>query len=238
MLGVIGGSGFYTLKGRIRESAVSTPYGNVIVEKAGIDGKEAVFIARHGKDHGLPPHKVNYRANVHAFKALGVDAVLGIYATGVISAYKPGDLILVDDFIGLWTPATFFDDFKGGIKHVDFSQPYEKELQDTLTVIAKEKGITLKEGGIIATTIGPRFESKAEIRALKMMGANLVSMTHAYEATLIGELEVPYVAVAVGTNYACGITKKKLSTEEVIGHMAKATGKLQILVDGLVEELY
>lgn len=124
------------------------------------------------------------------------------------------------------------------MKHVDFSQPYEKELQDALTVIAKDKGITLEKGGIAATTIGPRFETKAEIKALKAMGANLVSMTHAYEATLIGELEVPYAAVAVGTNYACGITKKRLSTEEVVEHMAKATGKLQILVDGLVEELY
>ena len=238
MLGIIGGSGFYFIRGESKSVSVKTPYGSVNVQKARIAGKDVVFIPRHGKGHNLPPHKVNYRANVYAMKKLGVSAVLGIYASGIISKFKPGDLILLDDFIGLWTPATFFDDFSGGIKHTDFSQPYDRELQNLLLAIAKANRIGLRKGGIIATAVGPRFETKTEITALKGMGANLVSMTHAYEATLIGELEMPYVALAVGTNYACGISRKRLSTEEVLEHMEKAKGRIIALINGMLKEVY
>lgn len=237
MLGVIGGSGFYTLEGKTKKSVVKTPYGEVDSEISEISGKKVVFISRHKKDHSVPPHKVNYRANVYALKMLGVTNIIGIYATGIISSYKPGDVILVKDFIGLWTPATFFDDFSDGMRHTDFSEPYHKGLQNLADVIAKKKGITLRKGGIIATTHGPRFETRAEIMAIKRLGANLVSMTHSYEAALIGELGIPYVAFAVGTNYACGIKKGKLTSEEVIEHMKKAKKKLRTLIDGFIEIL-
>ncbi len=237
MIGIIGGSGFYFLKGKNDRINVKTPYGTVAVQKAKIHGKDVVFIPRHGREHDLPPHKVNYRANIYAFKKLGVDAVLGIYASGIISKYKPGDLVLVDDFLGMFTPITFFDDFKGGIKHVDFSQPYDRELQTLVLGIAKANRIQMKKDGVIVTMVGPRFETRAEIKALKSMGANLVSMTHAYEATLLNELEIPYVAVAVGTNYACGISKEKLSSEEVLEHMEVAKKRLIPIIDNLIKEV-
>lgn len=238
MLGIIGGSGFYTLEGRIEDFIVKTPYGSVSAQKAHILGNESVFIPRHGKEHNLPPHKVNYKANIYALKELGVSAVMATYATGIISKYGPGELILVDDFIGLYTPITFFDDFTGGMKHTDVSHPYSNELQKILLGVAKTEKIDIKKGGIVATTTGPRFETKTEIKALKAMGANLVSMTNAYEATLLNELELPSVAVAVGTNYACGISKKSLDVEEVMGYMKQAEGKLARLVNGMIKEIY
>ncbi len=238
MLGIIGGSGFYTLKGKSKMVTVKTPYGNAEVRKTKIFDKEAVFVPRHGKGHAIPPHKVNYKANIYALKKLGVTGIIGIYATGIISKYKPGELILAEDFLGFWTPVTFFDDFSDGIKHVDFSQPYDKELNNLVLGIARAKRIKIKTGGIIATMVGPRFETKAEIKALRSMGANLVSMTHSYEAALIGELEIPYVGLAIGTNYACGITKKKLNPEEVIGHMSRAEGRINDIIEKLIKESY
>jgi len=238
MLGIIGGSGFYTLEGKIRNCKVKTPYGGVAAQKAEVDGNESVFIPRHGKEHSVPPHRINYRANIYALKELGVSAVMATYATGIISKYKPGDLILLDDFIGFFTPITFFDDFRMGIKHTDVSRPYDKELQDLLLGVAKTQKIKISKGGIAATTPGPRFETKAEVKALKGMGANLVSMTNAYEASLLNELGIPSAAVAVGTNYACGISKKPLSAEEVMVCMKKAEGSLAGLASGMIREVY
>jgi len=237
MLGIVGGSGFYFLKknkGKTRN--VKTPYGNVEVQVVKIGKKEVAFIPRHGKEHNLPPHKINYRANIYALKELGVTAVFATYAAGLISkVYRPGDLILIEDFIGLFTPMTFYDDFSEGMRHMDFTYPYNKDLQMAVEARAKANKITLKRKGIIATMHGPRFETKAEIKALKKAGANLVSMTHAYEATLIGELEIPFVAIAIGTNYACGITKDKLSQEEVLEVFEKSKGQVVTLIDELIK---
>ncbi len=236
MIGIIGGSGFYFLKGAEKSRTVKTPYGDAIVQNTKIAGKDVVFIPRHGPEHSLPPHKVNYKANIYALNELGAGAVLGIYASGIISGYKPGDIVLVEDFLGFWTPVTFFDDFSGGVKHTDVSRPYSPELQNIILGVAKAGGIQVKKKGVMATMPGPRFETKAEISALKKMGANLVSMTHAYEATLLNELEIPFVAVAAGTNYACGISRAKLSGEEVLGHMEKAKNRIIPLMDGFVKE--
>jgi len=237
MIGIIGGSGFYFLEENAEEVNVITPYGDVVVQKTRVLEKDVAFIARHGKEHSIPPHKVNYRANIAAFNKIGVDAILGTYAAGIISKYEPGDVIVPDDFIGLLTPATFFDDFSGGMKHIDFSQPYDENLKRLLFAVAKVNDIPVKKGGIIATTAGPRFETKAEIKALKSLGANLVSMTHSYEAALIGELGIPYLAIAVGTNYACGISKERLTSDEVIAHMEKAKDKTITLVQGMIKRI-
>lgn len=237
MLGIIGGSGFYFLKkNKGKPRNVKTPYGDVEVQIVNIGKKEIVFIPRHGKGHDLPPHKVNYRANIYALKELGVTAVLGTYAAGLISrAYRPGDLILIEDFIGLFTPITFYDDFSEGMRHIDFTYPYNKELQMVIEARAKANKIRLKRRGIIATTHGPRYETKAEIKALKKAGANLVSMTHAYEATLIGELEIPFVAVAIGTNYACGVSRDRLDQEDVLEVFEKSKGQVVTLIDELIK---
>ncbi len=235
MLAVIGGSGFLGL-GKITEKIdVVTPYGVASVDHVRILKEELYFVPRHGSSHSIPPHKVNYRANVFALKKLGASAILGTYACGVISKYKPGDLIMVRDFIGFNTPVTFYDDFSSGARHFDFSMPFDSELCDSVLEIASAEKIKIKDGGIVATTVGPRYETKTEVSAIKKMGANLVSMTHAYEATLVNELEIPYVSLAIGTNFACGVSRKPLRHEEVIAQSEKAKGKIEAIIGGLLE---
>jgi len=235
MLAVIGGSGFLGLGKTIEKLDIVTPYGLASVNKVKILDEELYFLPRHGETHSIPPHMINYKANISALRKLGVSAVFATYASGIISKYKPGDLVLLEDFIGLDTPITFYDDFSSGIKHMDFTEPFDRRLKLRVLEIADSEKIKIKEGGIIVTTCGPRFETRAEIAALKKMGANLVNMTCGYEATLIREAEIPFAALAIGTNYACGISKKKLSHEEVTTGMEKAKGKIDGIIGGLLE---
>ena len=237
MLGIIGGSGFYALGKKLAETDVLTPYGTAKLQMVSLLGEKLVFIPRHGVRHTLPPHKINYRANIAALKKAGVTGVMAVYASGVISKYKPGDIVLVDDFISLWQHATFYDDFSGGIRHTDFSEPCDMEIRKKLLEVAAVSKVKVKTGGIMACTRGPRFETKAEIRLLKKAGANLVNMTAGYEMALLGEAEIDYAAIAVGTNYATGISKKHLSAEETLGTMHTAYGRLMTLIGNFAGEI-
>ncbi len=234
MLGIIGGSGIYSVSKPAVRKSVSTPYGKVQVEKIRFSsGAEAWFVSRHGKGHAVPPHKVNYKANVYALKKVGVDAVFATYAVGIISCYKLNDLILAKDIVSFNITPTYFDSFAEGIKHTNMCEPYSKKLSDYVYRIGKEKSITVKRGGIIFTTHGPRFETPAEIKAIKRLGANLVSMTAAYEVILANELELPFIGLALGTNYACGIKKANPSMEEVFESVKKAKEKINIILEEL-----
>lgn len=226
---VIGGSGFYSLL-RGSKKEVSTPYGKAVVMLGNLNGVEIAFLARHGEKHTTPPHMVNYKANMFALNKLGYKSVFSTSATGIISKYKPGDLILVRDFIGFHLGVvTFFDSFASEIRHVDMSEPYSDELNSLLKRAAKLERIELKDGGVVAATLGPRFETKSEIRAFKKLGANLVSMTNAQECILANELGMNYATVAIGTNYAAGISKNKLSIDEIFKMMKKKNGELKRL---------
>ncbi len=237
MLGIIGGSGFYELGKEIGSEEILTPYGDALIYRYKINKKEVVFLPRHGKKHSLPPHKINYKANIYALYKLGVNAVFATYATGIIKKYKVGDLILLDDFIGLEKPITFFDDFSKGMKHVDFTNPFDKKLNEKLIKASAIHGIKLKCGGIVKTTPGPRFESRAEIKMYEKIGANLVSMTNCYETILLKEMEIPFCAIAIGTNYACGISKKPLTHSEVVENMMLKNKALKIIATELVNQI-
>ncbi|MBU1166501.1 MTAP family purine nucleoside phosphorylase [Candidatus Micrarchaeota archaeon] len=232
---VIAGSGFYNLGKKICEHTIETQYGTVVLHEVELNGKKLIFLPRHGEKHAIPPHKINYKANIAALKKMNVSSVFCVYASGIISDYEPGDLIIVDDFINFWMPSTFYDDFSSGVKHTDFTEPFDKKLQTTLVDVAKQKGIEIKKKGIIATTFGPRFETKAEISALKNMNANLVNMTCGHETPLIHELGIPQIAIAVGTNYACGISKKQLTQEEVFEALEKRKKDVVSLLEELIK---
>ncbi len=214
MFGIISGSGLYEIvKGE--ERTIITPYGESNVTLGAIGGKPLAFIARHGKSHGIPPHKVNYRANIYALNTLRVQGIIATSACGIIDKFAPGDLILPDDILALHLgPVTFFDDFQAGIKHVDLTNPFDENLTRAIRSAARAEGIEIKSGGTVATLPGPRFETRAEIGALKKMGASMVSMTQAYEAILARELDIKFATIAIGTNYACGVSKKPLDYEE------------------------
>ena len=237
MLAVIGGSGFYSLGRKIKDIKVSTPYGKAVLSRVSFLGEKLVFLPRHGKSHTIPPHKINYRANIAALEKIGVTGVISFYSCGILSKYKPGDIILVDDFIGLWTPATFYDDFSGGIKHVDFTTPFSSDMKDILREVASVNRLKLKKGGVVVATPGPRFETKSEVKLLKKVGANLVNMTCGYEMGLLGESEIDFAAVAVGSNHAAGISKRPLSAGETLKVMRNAKGKLNTLVEGFLKEI-
>ena len=237
MLGIIAGSGMYSLGKKVGEIDVETKYGSVSLQKVRILDEEMIFLPRHGTDHAVPAHMVNHRANISALSKVGVSGVLSIYASGIISGYKIGDIIQIEDFIGLLSPATFYDDFSGGIRHTDFSEPFDLDMQTKLEEVASAVKVKLKDGGIIATTTGPRYETKTEVAFLRSMGANLVNMTAAPELSLLGEAEIDHVALAVGTNFAAGVSKKPLSAQEVEKSMKGAYGKLVALIGGFAEEI-
>ncbi|HLD59900.1 MAG TPA: MTAP family purine nucleoside phosphorylase [Candidatus Bilamarchaeaceae archaeon] len=234
MLAVIGGSGFYSLGKLVDKIDVITPYGHTTVHKVKIIKHEIFFIPRHGENHDTPPHMVNYRANIYALKKLGVKKVILSYAAGGIK-YKPKDIVLIDDFIGLFTPITFYDSFANGMKHYDFTHPFDNKLQELTLRSAKKAKIPLKKGGIMVTTVGPRLETKAEIRALKKMGANLVNMTSAYEISLCREVELQSVAIASVVNYACGVTKKEITTEEIMENLKQCSEKTNKIIFNLIQ---
>lgn len=237
MLGIIGGTGFYTLGKKLGEADVLTPYGTARVQKVSLLDEEMVFIPRHGERHAIPPHRINYRANIAALKKAGVTGVIAAYSAGVISRFRPGDLVLVDDFIGFWQQDTFYDDFSAGIKHTDFSEPCDPEMRRRLRAVASAGRVKLGSGGIIGCTNGPRFETKSEVKALKKMGANLVNMTAAREMALLGEAEIDFAAIAVATNWAAGIGKKPVDAEDVLERMQSAYGQLVALIGNFAEEI-
>jgi 5'-methylthioadenosine phosphorylase len=236
MLAVLAGTGFYSLGRAVREVKVKTEHGTAAIQRVSLAGEELLFLPRHGKAHTIPPHRINYRANIAALGELGVSGAICVYACGIISKYRPGDIVLAEDFMALWTPATFHDDFSGGMKHADFTMPFSTEMDEKIVEVASANSIPLKKGGIIAATSGPRFETKAEIRALKNMGANLVNMTAGNELALLGEAEIDHAAIAVGTNYAAGIGGGKLRAQDSVETMRGAYADLIALISGFVQE--
>ena len=227
MLGIITGSGLCNM-GKMKEKSVPTPYGKAILYSLKLEGEDVLFISRHRIDHSIPAHKVNYKANIWALEEEGATALLAFYSSGIISRYKPGDLVLLEDFIGLYTPTSFYDSFEFGIRHADMSKPFDKSMCDLVKEGAYASRIKLQKGGIIATTHGPRFETAAEIRVLRQMGANLVNMTAAYEITLANELELPMAGIAIGTNNACGVRgTRTISHEEVTKAVMKKEAQVK-----------
>ncbi len=228
MVGVVGGSGIYDpsrLEGSAEET-VQTPYGPVQVTTGFLEGGKVAFLARHGRAHSIPPHRVNYRANVWALRELGVSRVLATAAVGSLNpAFRPGEFVLPDQFLDFTRsrPGTFFDN---EVVHTDFTQPYCPALRAALEGAAGEMGISLVNGGCYVGTEGPRFETPAEIAAYRKLGGDLVGMTGLPEVVLARELGLCYAAVAVVTNFAAGISPTSLSHQEVLDLMATQTGRV------------
>jgi len=177
----------------------------------------AFFIPRHGRNHTIPPHLINHRENVEKCKSKGCEAVLSTASVGIIKKYHPGDLIVMRDFISFYSDTPTVFNKKGGNFneiHKDFSNPFP--LADEIIEAAEERGIMVRDGGVIAHTKGPRLETKAEIEALGRLGANVVGMTCVPEAILVREMDMLYGCVAVGCNYACGIKDEPIRFDEIM----------------------
>ncbi|MEZ4812174.1 MAG: S-methyl-5'-thioinosine phosphorylase [Caldisericia bacterium] len=221
MIGIIGGSGVYNLSWLedAREQEIETDFGSALVKVGYLDDEtEVAFITRHGKDHKLPPSIINYRANIMALKQIGVTEILATYAVGGINpGMEPGDFAIVDQFIDFtWgRKSTFFDE-SGDVRHTDVSEPYDPTLRDLLRQALVDENVLFHPSATYICTNGPRYETPAEIKAFSVMGATIVGMTGAQEAALAAEAEIPFAALAVITNLAAGVSKKKLSHDEVV----------------------
>ena len=211
MLAIIGGSGLTTLSNLdvSRREVVRTPYG----EPSGalvfgeICGQPAVFLPRHGYGHTIPPHMVNYRANLWALHHHQVRGIISVASVGGIRAdLQPGDLVLPHQIIDYtWgRKSTFFDGVATPVTHVDFTEPYDARLRAGIEQASRDLGVPLKVGAVYAATQGLRLETAAEVDRLERDGADVVGMTGMPEAVLARELEIPYAALNVIANHAAG----------------------------------
>ncbi|HEY3377277.1 MAG TPA: S-methyl-5'-thioadenosine phosphorylase [Armatimonadota bacterium] len=230
---IIGGTGVYALGDEARPEHVATPYGDAAIFRLSIAGQEVVFLPRHGTAHATPPHRVNYRANIWALHALGVRDVLATQAVGSMhQLMAPGHFVALTQFID-WTkgrPSTFFDGEDGVVLHVDVTHPYCPRLNARLLRAGEFLGPALHGAGVYACTEGPRFETAAEVRALRQLGADVVGMTSVPEAVLAREAGLCYAAVCIVCNWGAGMTDFPLTHEEVLGIMAEQTANLRELI--------
>ncbi|MFQ5816100.1 MAG: S-methyl-5'-thioadenosine phosphorylase [Candidatus Hydrothermarchaeaceae archaeon] len=216
MIAIIGGTGIYdphVFTGKTER--IMTSYGAIDVMMGSLGGKKIAFLARHGAGHAVPPHKINYRANIIGLKGLGVKRIIAVNSVGCINdKFVPGDLVVPNDFIDLTKgrSSTFYDD---EVVHIDFTGPYCPEVRAALLREADKVENKIFDGGVYACTQGPRFETPAEIRMLSTLGADIVGMTGLPEAILAREQEMCFASVCTVTNYAAGISKKKLTAVEV-----------------------
>lgn len=219
-LGLIVGTGLDQagLLERASPQLVDTPYGQVPVQLGEVSGRQVALVRRHGTGHTIPPHRINYRANVLALKQLGAGAVLSTSAVGSLDLQmQPGHFCVPDDFID-WTrtrPATLYDGDDGRVIHTDFTEAYCPALRASLLRAAGAADVQCHSTGCYVCVEGPRYETPAEIRAFARLGGNLVGMTNATEAILCREAGICFATLALVTNMAAGIQASPLSHDEV-----------------------
>lgn len=234
-IGIIGGSGFYKLEGLpvIQEEAVTNEYGTARISIAEYKGDEIVFMARHGASHSIPPHLVNYRANLKAMKDLGVDYIMTTAAVGSLHMLlAPGEFVLLSQFIDFTRQrvGTFFNEVDPNFKHVDVTEPFSGFLREKILTAARERDIHIHPYGTYVCLEGPRFETAAEISMMRLLGGDVVGMTVVPEVVLARELDIDYATVAVVTNYGAGMAPGKVSHEEVYEVFGQAKVRLQKLI--------
>jgi 5'-methylthioinosine phosphorylase len=242
-LAVIGGSGLYQFPGleHATRHAVDTPYGQASgdVVLGDFAGKRVAFLARHGESHSLPPHRVNYRANLWALHSLGARRVIGVNAVGGIRADMGPRVLAVPDQIIDYTHGryTSYCDVDGAeVKHIDFSEPYTESLRQAVIAAAAKAGVAVIDGGCYGATQGPRLETRAEIARMKRDGCDLVGMTGMPEATLARELQLDYACLALVANFAAGCgDEAEISIEEIFAHLAAATAEVPPILATLLK---
>ena len=226
-VGVITGTGITEQFELSDKRAVKTEYGSATVYPA---ADESYFLLpRHGIDHGVPPHMVNYRANIASLKRLGVKKVISTSAVGSMNPhFGVGQLGLVDQFIDFTSRrgGTFFD---RGARHVDMTNPYSSGVNEALLDAARGLGVRLHPSLVYVCVEGPRFETAAEIRMFRKLGGDVVGMTGVPEVVLAREIGIEYSSVAVATNWAAGI-QDRVSHEEVLEGMMKVGPRVKSLI--------
>ena len=241
LIAIIGGTGVCDIKmlKNAKEHHMDTFYGTIHYVRGTYEGKELIFLPRHGKTHSIPPHLINYRGNMLGLKRLGVTAVISTTAVGSLNRdFKPNEFVLPDQFLDFTKSrhTSFFDGGENGVVHVDMTEPYCPPLRRTLMAAADELGgYALHNGGTYVCTEGPRFETPAEIKMYETLGGDLVGMTNVPEVCLAREAEICYATVSMVTNFAAGISPSALTHSEVVDCMAENSLRLRTLIMKAVE---
>ncbi|HEV7865484.1 MAG TPA: S-methyl-5'-thioadenosine phosphorylase [Acidimicrobiia bacterium] len=207
-IGVFGGSGFYSFLEDAVETAVDTPYGPPAapVTIGDVGGRRVAFLPRHGRHHELPPHRINYRANLWAMRQVGVTRIIGPCAAGSLQPeVAPGDFVVPDQLVDrTWGRADTF--YEGPVAHhVSYADPYCTELSGVAVESARAAGITVHPSGTVIVIQGPRFSTRAESRWYRSQGFEVINMTQYPEAYLARELGICYAAIALITDYDTGV---------------------------------
>ncbi len=244
MLAIIGGSGLTQLANLsvIRREVVRTPFG----EPSGaltfglLCERPVVFLARHGYGHTIPPHQVNYRANLWALREAKVDEIISVASVGGIrSDLCPGELVVPNQIIDYtWgRKSTFHESTDEPVVHIDFTEPYDADVRRRILAAAVMAGQPVVDGAVYAATQGPRLETAAEINRLERDGADLVGMTGMPEAALARELGIPYAAINVVANFAAGRgdSRREICFDSIDTVLREAMGRVRSVLDHLCE---
>lgn len=237
LIALIGGSGFrdFPFYGPTRSEIVSTGWGTASVRVGTVNGREVVFLPRHGWEHSIPPHRIDYRANIAALHELGIRAAIATTAVGSLRrSLPPGAFLVPDDLIDFTrdrTGKTFFDGQPGApVVHSDLSCPYSEPLRQALIGAATTTGVGIAPAGTYLCTDGPRYETHAEVRLFTHWGADVVGMTGVPETPLAREAGIHYAALSVVTNYGAGISPDPLTHADVEAAMRDARAALFALI--------
>jgi 5'-methylthioinosine phosphorylase len=240
---VIGGSGLYSLDENFRVESrkkLNTPYGDVSAELASgeLNGTPIIFLPRHGTSHQIPPHKINYRANLWALHELGVNQVIAVNAVGGID-FGPHSLVLPDQIIDYTSGRahTYFDGEAAEVGHIDFTYPYSEAVREKIILASQVEKIFLNTAGTYGCTNGPRLETSAEIVKMKRDGCNIIGMTGMPEAALARELEIEYASISLVVNWCAGIENSILHMDEIRQTLERGMKSVVQLINSTLEQV-
>jgi len=243
MIGIIGGTGLTTLPGFETNSSdwLNTPYGepSSAISIGTLTGQKLAFLSRHGNPHSIPPHLINYRANIAALKQIGVTRLIAVNAVGGIHAkLGPAEVSIPDQIIDYTygREHTLYDAQAEALEHIDFTHPYSEELRQQLCQCARTENVHFLDGGVYAATQGPRLESAAEIQRIKRDGGDMVGMTGMPEAALARELDIQYASIALSVNWCAGLTESLITMEDIRLALEAGMNKITLILQRFISD--
>lgn len=243
-LAIIGGTGLAHLSNLkiINKQMVHTPFGaaSAPLITGELCSESVIFIARHGHGHTIPPHKINYQANIWALKSLGVEQIVAVAAVGGITEQMSPKSIVIPHQLIDYTYGrehTFFSDDFNPDRHIDFTQPYNERLRKAMLLSTDAVDFNVVDGAVYAATQGPRLETSAEINKLQRDGCDIVGMTGMPEAALARELEMDYATCAVVANWAAGKCKNEITMQEIETNLVDGMKNVRQLLEKTLPRL-
>ncbi|MDH5444685.1 MAG: S-methyl-5'-thioinosine phosphorylase [Gammaproteobacteria bacterium] len=243
-IAIIGGTGLTSLEGLeiTSKETVSIPYGDPSgsISKGKLSGKDILFLPRHGYDHSIPPHKVNYRANIDAIKQLGAEYVIAVNAVGGITDEMQASTLSIPDQLIDYTwgrEHTYYEGGDSGVEHIDFTHPYCETLRKSMIAAASQADIAVFDYATYAVTQGPRLETPAEINKYERDGCHIVGMTAMPEASLAREKDLCYASIAVVANMAAGRGVGEITMEEINLNLETGMDRVRSLLSAVISSL-